>query len=110
MVKESELMQTSAEQLRQEVINDLLTSYEMAWYDVAKAMDEYELFTAQMAKTRQATKLLLTGYSTSGKDFEEVLRMQQQLLKYEIATATATKNYYTAVAKLEYLTAKNQSE
>lgn len=107
MVKESEFMQTSVEQMKQEVNNDLLASYEMAWFELEKATEEYELFATQMEKTQQATRLLLTAYSNSGKDFEEVLRMQQLLLKYEIATATATKNYYTAVAKLEYLTAKN---
>jgi len=52
--------------------------------------------------------LLETAYSNSGKDFEEILRMQQELLKYQIATATATKAFYVALAKLDYLTSKTE--
>lgn len=107
MASETEFMHTSAVQMKQEVSNDLLASYEMAGYELEKANEEYKLLAAQMKKTRQAESLLLTAYSTSGKDFEEVLRMQQLLLKYKIATATSVKNYFTAVARLEYLTATN---
>jgi hypothetical protein len=50
--------------------------------------------------------LLFTSYGNSGKEFEEVLRMQQQLLKYEKMKATAEVQYQTALAKLNYITAK----
>jgi hypothetical protein len=49
---------------------------------------------------------LFSAYGNSGKDFEEVLRMQQQLLKYEKMKATAETQYQTALAKLNYITAK----
>lgn len=105
-VKEAEWMQTSFQEMKQEVSNGLLASYEMAAYDLMKAEEEYELFAVQKDKTRQAAKLLLSAYSNTGKDFEEVLRMQQMLLMYQTATATALKDYFTAMAKLHYLTAK----
>jgi hypothetical protein len=34
--------------------------------------------------------------------------MQQELLKYQIATASATKAFYVALAKLDYLTSKTE--
>jgi len=50
---------------------------------------------------------LFTAYGNSGNEFEEVLRMQQQLLKYEKMKATAEIQYQIAIAKLNYLTANN---
>ena len=64
------------------------------------------LYDQQIAESQQALNLLYTAYGNSGKDFEEVLRMQQQLLKYEKMKATAMTKYHTALAKLDYITAK----
>jgi len=50
--------------------------------------------------------LLFTSYGNSGKEFEEVLRMQQQLLKYQKIRATALTQYQIAIAKINYLTSK----
>jgi hypothetical protein len=35
-----------------------------------------------------------------------VLRVQQETLKYEMAKATATKNYHLGLAKVDFITAK----
>jgi len=106
-IKEAELMQSSLQEMKKEMSNTLLSSYDISTYDLQRAKEEYDLFNSQLEKTKQLISLLLTSYSNSGKDFEEVLRMQQLSLKYQISTSAVTKNYYTAKAKLEYLTAKN---
>jgi hypothetical protein len=36
----------------------------------------------------------------------EILRMEQQLLKYKIAKARAVRDYYLAEARLDYIKAK----
>jgi len=64
------------------------------------------LYDSQIQKTKQILDLLYTAYSTSGKEFVEVLRTQQQQLKYEIASVSAIKNYYLALAQLEFITSK----
>lgn len=106
-VKESVLMQSALSEMKREVRNELIATHEMVNYELQKSIREYELYSIQMEKTKQATSLLMKAYSNTGKDFEEVLRMQQLLLKYEIETAGATKNYFIAIAQLDYLTAKN---
>ena len=58
------------------------------------------------SRTNQLIQLLYSSYSNSSEDFEEVLRMQQQLLKYEMAKVTAQKNHFIALAEIEYLTSK----
>ena len=107
---------TKEEQFNQEAIanykinieNTLTSNYEATWYELEKSRQLIELYDTQIVKTKQAIRLLETAYSNSGKDFEEVLRMQQELLKYQIATATETKSFYMALAKLDYLTSKTE--
>jgi flagellar hook-associated protein FlgK len=78
----------------------------MVWYEIEKAQLLNDQYMRQIEKTQQAIVLLHSAYSNSGKEFEEVLRMQQQLLKYEMSTATTLKSYYVALAKLDYLSAR----
>ncbi|WP_306639762.1 TolC family protein [Sanyastnella coralliicola] len=107
-VKEAQFTQSAIALSKEDFENNLVSSYEMAWFELDKALELIELYRAQSNKTEQAIELLLTAYSNSGKDFEEILRMQQELLKYQIADAIALKDYYTALAKLDYLTAKSE--
>lgn len=105
-IKEAELMRTSVTERKRDLTNNLLASFEMAQFEKQKAMDEYQLFHAQIRSTEQAITLLLSTYSNAGEDFEEVLLMQQTLLKYQINSASALKDYYIALARLDYLTGK----
>lgn len=107
-VKEAQFTQSAIASSKEDFENNLVSSYEMAWFELDRASQLIELYREQINKTEQAIELLLTAYSNSGKDFEEILRMQQELLKYQIADAIALKDYYTALAKLDYLTAKSE--
>lgn len=106
LIKEAQLSQNAWVLAKLDIENSLLSSYEMTWYELEEADNYYLHYNEQIEKTQMAIKLLYTAYSNSGKDFEEVLRMQQQLLKYEISKATEIKKYYTALARLDYLTSK----
>lgn len=105
--KEAEFMQSSLQEMKVDMSNELSATYELSYFELSKAIEEYKLFATQMEKTDQASNLLMASYSNSGKDFEEVLRMQQLNFKYKINTSTAVKNYFIAKARLEYLNAKN---
>ena len=106
--KEAQLTQTVITASKKEFENNLVSTYEMAWYEADKATQLMELYATQTQKTKQTTTLLLSAYSNTGKDFEEILRMQQELLKYQIAEAMAKTDFYTALAQLDYLTAKTE--
>ncbi|MCA9735054.1 MAG: TolC family protein [Deferribacteres bacterium] len=105
-VKEARLKQSSFALQKQNKENILFTAYDLSFFKIDRAKQQFVLYAAQIAKTQQAIDLLHTTYSNSGKDFEEVLRMQQRLLKYEMAKATAVKEYYTALAQHNYITGK----
>jgi outer membrane protein TolC len=105
-VKEAQLMQESYSLQKKDFANTLTSNYEMAWFEIQQQQELIELYDQQIQESNQALNLLFTAYSNSGNEFEEVLRMQQQLLKYEKMKATAATQYQIALAKLNYLTAK----
>lgn len=104
--KEAQLMQESYTLQKMEITNSLKSNYEMALFDVKQQMDLISLFNEQIIESEQVLNLLFTAYGNSGKDFEEVLRMQQQLLKYNKLKISALTQYEIAWAKLNYITAK----
>ena len=104
--KEAQLLQESYSLQKEDRINQLISGYEMADFDRVKQMELLKLYVEQITETQQVLNLLLSAYGNSGKEFEEVLRTQQLLLKYKKMKATAMMDYHLAVAKLNYLTAK----
>ncbi len=107
-VKEAQLLQESYSLQKEDLINSLKSSYEMSWFEIRQQQELITLFDEQVIETEQTLRLLFSAYGNSGKDFEEVLRMQQELLKYKKMKASAMANYYTAVAQLEYITSKSR--
>jgi len=105
-VKESQFMQTSFTEMQQQMENNLIAQYEMASFELERVRQQVALYNKQVAQTQQIITLLLTAYGNDNADFEEILTMQQMLLKYELLEVTAKKEYAVAIAKLEFLTAK----
>ncbi|WP_417266388.1 TolC family protein [Brumimicrobium sp.] len=106
--KESQLKQEAIEHYKSDVENTLISSYELTFYELKSAKEQLLLYERQIEKSKQIITLLEKEYSNSGEDFVEILRMQQELINYQIAEATATKNFFIALAKLDYLTAKSE--
>ena len=105
-VEESQMLQMAVKYEIEGVENQLITQFEKGYYEAEKALQLDRLYETQRKKTEQVLSLLYTAYSNSGRDFEEVLRMQQQLLKYQMAQATVKVKYFIALAQLEYITAR----
>lgn len=105
-IKEAQLSQESYQLQKEDYTNSLISSYEMIDFELEQQRQLIGLYDQQITESQQALNLLYTAYGNSGKEFEEVLRMQQQLLKYEKMKATAITKYHTARAKLDYITAK----
>lgn len=105
-IKEAQLNQESYRLQKEDYSNTLSSNYEMAWFEIIRQQELLQLYASQVEETQQVLNLLFTAYGNSGNEFEEVLRMQQQLLKYEKMQATAEMQYELAVARLNYITAK----
>ena len=70
-------------------------------YDDSKR--DHLLYTELIEKADQALRVLVTEYTSANKDFDEVLKMQQLLLKYELALEKSIADRYISEAQLDYL-------
>ena len=106
MVKEAQLMQESVQNKKAEKINTLETTFEMANKDYKDAGRRIPLFRLQTDRATKAMNILRTEYETSGNNFEEVLRMERQLLKYKLELEKARADKGAAIAYIEFLMGK----
>ncbi len=106
-VKEAQIHQERYSLKKQDVANVLEAEFEMAIFEVEQQLEFLSLYEQQVQASEKSLALLFTAYGNSGKEFEELLRMQQQLLKYRKLKATALKEYLASLARIDYITAKN---
>ena len=88
------------------MLNNHISQYEKATFEINQQKKLIDLYKIQIKTTRQSLNLLYQAYSNSGEEFEEVLRLQQKILEYEKREASALAKLNTAVAQINYLTAK----
>lgn len=105
-IKEAALNQEALELYKNEYENNLSNAYYLANYNLTKSIQFMELYKSEISKTQSILDLLIVSYTVSGKDFVEILRTQQRLLENQLKLETQTKEYYSAIAQLEFLTNK----
>ena len=105
-VSEAKLMQESYSLQKEASENKLNGTYYKLVFELEKERDLLKLYEGQVTTLSKSLNLLFSYYSNSNKDFEEVLRMQQELLKYQKMQLSSTSTFYIKLAELDYLTAK----
>lgn len=106
MVQETALMQESTENNRMEMINTLENRYEKTNRDYQDADRRIPLYTDQYRRAEKSLKILQSEYETSGKNFEDILIMERQLLNYQLEQQRALADKNTAIAGMYYLLGK----
>ncbi len=86
--------------------NVLETVFEGGWKDFQDADRRITLNQNQAKLARMSIDLLETGYSNSGKNFEEILRMERKLLMYRLELEKARSDKQAAVSFINYLMGK----
>lgn len=105
MQKEAEFKQLAVQQRRENTANQLAVEWSTALRELDDAKRRSELYVEQKDLARQTLDLLMTAYAVNGRDFEEVLRVQQQLLDYQLQLVNAVVDQHNVVALLENLAA-----
>lgn len=105
MLKEAELKQQAVHQRKRNLGNQLSVQWSTTLRNLDDADRRTTLYREQAALARQTLNLLMTAYTAEGRDFEEVLRVQQQLLDYQLKLITAIVDQHTSIALLENLAA-----
>lgn len=105
MEREAEFMQESIVLRRDNMINDLSVQAAEILRDLSWSERTIQLYKDQMTLAEQTLNILITAYSTGSTGFEEVLRMQKQLLDYRLGLLKTISDHNRTVARLEMLTA-----
>ena len=101
--QEAVLKQKMVSENLNDLKQDILAQYEQAKIKIANALNKINLYERQLKKSNQALELLLQSYVTSSEDFEEVLKMQQRILQYQIANARAKREVMVQGARVKFL-------
>ncbi len=106
MVEEALIYQQVAKDKKESKSNMLKSIFENVYKDYQDADRREKLYVKQAIAANRAMRLLQSEYATSSGNFEEILRMENRLLKYELELEKATADKNTAKAFILYLMGK----
>lgn len=106
MIKEAVIYQDIAKDKKIDKTNMLENMFESVFKDYLDAERREKLYAKQAETANRAMRLLQSEYATSSSNFEEILRMENRLLKYELESEKATTDKNTANAFILYLMGK----
>lgn len=106
MLNEAKYKSESAAYEKLNMTNELNSELEMTYRDYLDAQRRMILYTRLYKLAKNTRELLLSTFSTSGTEFEEVLRMQEQELMYALELEDARAMLNASVAEINYLTGK----
>ena len=106
MVNEAVYRQQAALNKKEDKINLLETLLEKVLAEYKDAGRRYELYLEQRRLAYQALEILRTQYIAGNNNFEEILRMERRLLKYQLELEKARTDKNAAYAFILYLMGK----
>lgn len=104
-IKENEYQIEAFNYNIQAVENELTASYENLKYEAEREIKLLSLYDTQIKEMKKIQDLLITAFSNSGQDLDELLRIQMQLHNYKMKKIKATTRLNTLIENLNYLTA-----
>ncbi len=102
-INEASIMQQASQNQKLNKTNILETLFEKYWSNYKDAKRRIQLYNSQSQLAQKSVRILQSEYSSKGKNFEEILRMEKSLLKFELETQKALADKQTAIAFLDYL-------
>lgn len=103
MIREAEYLQEAAVMEKEAKRNSLNTLFAQNMKDFKDSGRRIALNRKQSELANKVLDLLITSYSTNSRDFEEVLRIERQLLGYRLAKQRALIDKNVSVAFMDYL-------
>lgn len=96
--------QQAIERKKVEVNNELEITFQNAFTALQNAKRTVITQKENIHQAQQAEKVILATYETAKLDFEQILEVQQLILKFQLEKVKATSIYFKNKAMLEYLT------
>lgn len=106
LIKEKEIAKESVTLKKENLTNELKTNLANGFRDYDDAVRRVGLYIKLSKYARQALDILMAEYTSAETSFEEVIRMDRKLLKYELELEKARADQNTTVAYINYLMGK----
>jgi outer membrane protein TolC len=106
MVQEVVYLESANESAKQSKSNKLVTLFDNAWKDYMDAERRIGLNERQLDLARKSLKILESEYATANSNFEEILRMERKVLKYNLELEKAISDKQASIAFINYLMGK----
>ncbi len=103
MIEEAKHLQLAEIAKKEDKRNTLNTIFENTYKEFSDSERRIYLNKKQSGIAKKVLDVLITSYSTNSKDFEEVLRIERQLLAYKLAEQKAITDKNAAIAFVNYL-------
>ena len=103
LIKEAQYRQEAEISRKEDKKNTLSSVYENTYKDFNDGNRRIALNLRQSEIAKKVLDILIVSYSTNAKDFEEVLRIERQLLKYKLEHQKALTDKNAAAAFMDYL-------
>ena len=106
MVQEVAYLESAKSKEQVNKANMLENLFEGGWKDYQDADRRIRLYKDQLELAYMSMDLLETEYTTSSTNFEEVLRMERKVLKYNLELEKAKADKQAAISFITYLMGK----
>ncbi len=106
MVQEVVYLETANEYEKADKTNLLETLFENGWKDYLDADRRIALYNSQLILAQKSVNILEVDYATGNKNFEEILRMERKVLKFNLELEKARSDKQAAISFLSYLMGK----
>ncbi|MEZ5023228.1 MAG: TolC family protein [Chitinophagales bacterium] len=101
---EESLNKEAFEYKKESVVNQMMTALQTYKTEYDNALLELEFYNQQIIMVNSTYNILLSEYSSSGSRFDELIRIQDDLLDYKLKILEAYLQTHIAVAKIDRLT------
>ena len=106
MVQEVVYLESAKTNEKENKTNVLETLFEGGWKDYLDGDRRIGLYATQLNLAQKSINLLETEYATGNKNFEEILRMERKVLKYNLELEKAKADKQAAISFITYLMGK----
>ncbi|MBN1596856.1 MAG: TolC family protein [Bacteroidales bacterium] len=103
MIKEAVYMQEAAHNKKIDKMNILESAYEQANTDYQDSKRRLDLHNKQLELAQKALRILESEYATNVKNFEEILRMERQVLMHSLELEKSRSDLNASIAFINYL-------
>ncbi|HHS95151.1 MAG TPA: TolC family protein [Phaeodactylibacter sp.] len=86
---------------KDDALQQFMANIEMAFADFRNSELRFQLYQKQKEITQASIKILQANYSSSGKNFDELLRLENDLIDYDLKILDAIVQSHTAIAEVE---------